>query len=260
MRRAAPRARELRAPLEARGRAHRSWSRPATSTRRSGSPRARRRDRDAPRGRARRARRTPHPGHRHRAAIAAHGLGDRVTVHHDVTDDDFRAWLVAADVAVDLRFPHRGRGERLALDGDAGGRPDDRLRDRHVSRHPGGAGRARRPGPGRSRASSRRGSCELRDDPERRARIGAAARAHMARAPRLGCDRHGATSEAIVATLRRRRAIPPGAMMRAVGREPRRRSAWTKRSSRRATASPTRGPSKASTNAMTFRGAAQSRC
>ena len=42
------------------------------------------------------------------AAIADHAVGDRVTVHHDVSDDDFRAWLVAADVAVDLRFPHRG--------------------------------------------------------------------------------------------------------------------------------------------------------
>ena len=42
------------------------------------------------------------------AVIADHAVGDRVTVHHDVSDDDFRAWLVAADVAVDLRFPHRG--------------------------------------------------------------------------------------------------------------------------------------------------------
>jgi hypothetical protein len=47
-----------------------------------------------------------------RPCLAVHdtevAVGDRVTVHHDVSDDDFRAWLVAADIAVDLRFPHRG--------------------------------------------------------------------------------------------------------------------------------------------------------
>ena len=42
------------------------------------------------------------------AAIADRGLGDRVTVRYDVPDDDFRAWLVAGDVGVDLRYPHRG--------------------------------------------------------------------------------------------------------------------------------------------------------
>lgn len=35
-------------------------------------------------------------------------LGERVTFAPDVSDDDFRAWLQAADVVVDLRFPHRG--------------------------------------------------------------------------------------------------------------------------------------------------------
>jgi glycosyltransferase involved in cell wall biosynthesis len=36
------------------------------------------------------------------------GLGDRVTVEHDVTDEDFLGWIAAADVVVDLRHPHRG--------------------------------------------------------------------------------------------------------------------------------------------------------
>jgi glycosyltransferase involved in cell wall biosynthesis len=40
--------------------------------------------------------------------VAASGLGQRVTVAPDVSDDDFIGWLCAADVAVDLRFPHRG--------------------------------------------------------------------------------------------------------------------------------------------------------
>src|SRR5688572_7948884 len=48
------------------------------------------------------------PGTDVAAVIADRRVGDRVTVHHDVSDEDFRAWLVAADIAVDLRFPHRG--------------------------------------------------------------------------------------------------------------------------------------------------------
>jgi glycosyltransferase involved in cell wall biosynthesis len=40
--------------------------------------------------------------------VAASGLGERVTLAPDVSDDDFRGWLCAADIAVDLRFPHRG--------------------------------------------------------------------------------------------------------------------------------------------------------
>jgi len=40
--------------------------------------------------------------------VAASGLGGRVTLAPDVSDDDFRGWLCAADIAVDLRFPHRG--------------------------------------------------------------------------------------------------------------------------------------------------------
>src|SRR5438045_3183448 len=42
------------------------------------------------------------------AVVGAAGLGERVTVDADVTDADFLAWLSAADVVVDLRFPHRG--------------------------------------------------------------------------------------------------------------------------------------------------------
>jgi len=42
------------------------------------------------------------------AAVAASGLGTRVTLAADVSDRDFLGWLAAADVAVDLRYPHRG--------------------------------------------------------------------------------------------------------------------------------------------------------
>ncbi len=42
------------------------------------------------------------------AEVARSGLGERVVLAPDVSDDEFRGWLCAADVAVDLRFPHRG--------------------------------------------------------------------------------------------------------------------------------------------------------
>ena len=41
-------------------------------------------------------------------AVDAARAGDRVSVFADVDDADFLGWLAAADVVVDLRFPHRG--------------------------------------------------------------------------------------------------------------------------------------------------------
>jgi glycosyltransferase involved in cell wall biosynthesis len=40
--------------------------------------------------------------------VASSGLGGRVTLLSDVSDEDFLAWMCAADVSVNLRFPHRG--------------------------------------------------------------------------------------------------------------------------------------------------------
>jgi glycosyltransferase involved in cell wall biosynthesis len=40
--------------------------------------------------------------------VHASGLGERLHVEQDVSDQDFLGWLHAADVVVDLRFPHRG--------------------------------------------------------------------------------------------------------------------------------------------------------
>jgi glycosyltransferase involved in cell wall biosynthesis len=42
------------------------------------------------------------------AAVRAAGVSDRSVVAADVPDADFLAWISAADVVVDLRFPHRG--------------------------------------------------------------------------------------------------------------------------------------------------------
>ena len=42
------------------------------------------------------------------AAIRNAGVGKRVSVHGDVADAEFLAWLSVFDVLVNLRFPHRG--------------------------------------------------------------------------------------------------------------------------------------------------------
>ena len=59
-------------------------------------------------GRAPGTRRATHPRVRRRAAGARGGLGARVSIHTDVSDEDFLAWMCASDVSVDLRYPHRG--------------------------------------------------------------------------------------------------------------------------------------------------------
>jgi glycosyltransferase involved in cell wall biosynthesis len=43
-----------------------------------------------------------------RAEVRRLGVGDRVRIVTDVSDDDFLAWLCAFDVLVNLRHPHRG--------------------------------------------------------------------------------------------------------------------------------------------------------
>ncbi|MGZ4114994.1 MAG: glycosyltransferase family 4 protein [Actinomycetota bacterium] len=42
------------------------------------------------------------------AAVRDAGVGDRAVVAADVPDHEFLAWIAAADVVVDLRYPHRG--------------------------------------------------------------------------------------------------------------------------------------------------------
>ena len=113
-------------------------------------------------------------------AAATSGLGDRVTVAPDVSDDDFRGWLFAADAIVDLRYPHRGevsgslaramQAGRAAVVSGTGTYLD--IPDEMVLRiSPGPAD------PDELAAALRR----LADDPELRARMGEAAREHIAR-------------------------------------------------------------------------------
>ena len=113
------------------------------------------------------------------AEIADHQVGDRVTVHHDVSDDDFRAWLVAADVSVDLRFPHRGEVSGSLAMAMVAGVPTIVSATGTYLDIPEGLVVRVAPGPADpAELAARIG--ELRDDPLRRSRIGDAARAHMA--------------------------------------------------------------------------------
>jgi glycosyltransferase involved in cell wall biosynthesis len=50
----------------------------------------------------------PVPTHDAAAELRSGALGHRLQVHADTSDDDFLGWLAAADVVVDLRYPHRG--------------------------------------------------------------------------------------------------------------------------------------------------------
>jgi glycosyltransferase involved in cell wall biosynthesis len=56
-------------------------------------------------------------------AVAAAGVRDRATVASDVGDREFLAWIAAADIVVDLRFPHRGEVSGSLARGLQAGRP-----------------------------------------------------------------------------------------------------------------------------------------
>ncbi|MBA3738212.1 MAG: glycosyltransferase, partial [Actinobacteria bacterium] len=119
------------------------------------------------------------PGTDIEAVIADRAVGDRVTVHHDVSDEDFRAWLVAADIAVDLRFPHRGEVSGSLAMAMVAGMPTLVSATGTYLDIPEGLVVRVAPGPADpAELATRIG--ELRDDPLRRTRIGDAARAHMA--------------------------------------------------------------------------------
>ena len=118
------------------------------------------------------------PGTDIEAVIADRAVRDRVTVHHDVSDDDFRAWLVAADIAVDLRFPHRGEVSGSLAMAMMAGVPTLVSATGTYLDIPEGLVVRVAPGPAEPADLAARID-ELRDDPLRRGRIGDAARAHM---------------------------------------------------------------------------------
>ncbi len=112
------------------------------------------------------------------AALAAAGLGERAALHPDVPDEDFRAWLAAVDVVVDLRHPHRGEVSGTLFRALQAGKPAVvsatgsylDLPDDAVRRVPRG-----RPAP----EEVARALGELAGDPGLRARMGAAGRAYV---------------------------------------------------------------------------------
>lgn len=122
--------------------------------------------------------------------VRGSGVGSRVHVRPDVSDEDFLAWIAAADVAVDLRFPHRGevsgslarsmqlgRPTLVSATGTYLDVPDDL-----VVRVPAG-----RPDPAEVAAALR----GLVEDEPRRARVGAAAREHMEERARTNATARG---------------------------------------------------------------------
>ncbi|HEX9123960.1 MAG TPA: glycosyltransferase, partial [Actinomycetota bacterium] len=133
------------------------------------------------------------------AVVGASGLGGRVTLLPDVSDEDFLAWLCAVDVAVDLRFPHRGEVSGSLARSMQCGRPTVvsatgtylDVPDGLVVRVPAG-----RPDPEAVAAALRR----LVEAPDLRERMGAAARAHTAEQSRDDRTAH-VYAEAIEGTL-----------------------------------------------------------
>src|SRR4029450_2996933 len=121
--------------------------------------------------------------------VRGSGVGARVSMHTDVSDEDFLAWMCAADVAVDLRYPHRGEVSGSLSRSMQVGRPTVvsatgtylALPDDVVVRVP--AGRLEP----RELAEALRA---LVDDPERRRRIGDAAKAHSKQIPACAATRH----------------------------------------------------------------------
>lgn len=131
--------------------------------------------------------------------VRASGLGGRIHVHAGVSDADFLAWMGAADVAVDLRFPHRGevsgslarsmqcgRATVVSATGTYLDLPED-----VVARVPAG-----RPDPSAIAVAL----AGLLEDEDRRGRIGAAARGHVSELSRTEATA-GAYVRAIDGTL-----------------------------------------------------------
>jgi len=140
------------------------------------------------------------PDYDAQAVVAVAGLGDRVQVHLDVSDDAFRAWLVAADVVVDLRHPHRGEVSGSLIRAQQVGRPAVVSATGTYLETPTGTALHVAPGPtdpSELAAAIR----SLVEDPERRARMGDAAHAHIERIARSEEVARG-YADAIEATLR----------------------------------------------------------
>jgi glycosyltransferase involved in cell wall biosynthesis len=122
--------------------------------------------------------------------VAASGLGPRVSLAPDVSDADFRGWLCAADVAVDLRFPHRGEVSGTLVRAMQAGVPTVVSATGTYLDIPAELVLRVAPGP-TDPVELATGLGELIDDPDRRVRMGAAAREHVQRQRASETTAHG---------------------------------------------------------------------
>ena len=138
--------------------------------------------------------------------VAASGIGKQVTVAADVSDDDFRAWLFASDIVVDLRHPHRGEASGSLMRAMQAGRPSIVSGVGTYLDIPEDLALRVAPGPPNSAevAAALRRLIEERD---LRLGMGERARAHVARLGAADATARG-YEEAIDATLRL--ALDPG--------------------------------------------------
>jgi glycosyltransferase involved in cell wall biosynthesis len=106
------------------------------------------------------------------------GLGERVVLAADLDDEDFAGWIAAADVVVDLRYPHRGEVSGSLARTMQIGRPAIVSATGTYLEAPDDAVLRVTPGPTDPVELAAR-IAELAGDPDRRARMGAAARDHV---------------------------------------------------------------------------------
>jgi glycosyltransferase involved in cell wall biosynthesis len=127
-------------------------------------------------------------------------LGHRLTVATDVADAEVLGWLHAADVVVDLRFPHRGEVSGTLARAMQVGRPSIVSATGTYLDSPEGTVVAVAPGPPDVGELAARIEDLARDDAARE-RMGATARAYMDELARTEATAHG-YADAIEATIR----------------------------------------------------------
>lgn len=132
------------------------------------------------------------------AARGRHELGDRLHVVLDASDEDFLGWIAAADVVVDLRFPHRGEVSGSLARAMQVGRPTIVSATGTYLDEPEGTVVTIAAGPGDPGELAARIHL-LGRDVELRTSIGARARAYMEELRVSDATAHG-YAEAIVAT------------------------------------------------------------
>lgn len=130
--------------------------------------------------------------------VSRAGLGDRLQVEMDVSDEDFLGWLHAADLVVDLRHPHRGEVSGSLARAMQIGRPTIVSATGTYLDAPGDAVLHIAAGPPNAAELAERIRA-LADDPELRTTMGRAARAYMDELGRSEATAHG-YADAIRAT------------------------------------------------------------